>query len=135
MCFRRDCCEGFFLQDLTEEFEFVWLDEFVPYVVATHGEYRQQFNKLTGREQLVVRVKYGVQYDVDASNIRTIICSNEPPPAADYFRRRLFVVAASKAMYNPPEVSYPDQPTNESRAKVALPPKRCKLGSGSNDSY
>jgi hypothetical protein len=105
MCFRRDCCEGFFLQDLAEEFEFVWLDEFVPRIMTDHGEYRQQFNKLTGREQLVVRVKYGVQYEVDASNIRTIICSNEAPPSADYFARRLFAVVANEALYDQPSAS------------------------------
>jgi ribosome assembly protein YihI (activator of Der GTPase) len=99
MCLRRDCCEGFFLQDLVEEYEFVWLDEFVPETVTSHGEYRQQFNKLTGREQVLVRVKYGTQYEVDASNIRTIICSNEPPPTQDYFARRLHVVIALSCLY------------------------------------
>jgi hypothetical protein len=99
MRLRRDCCEGFFLQDLAEEFEFVWLDEFVPSFMMSHGEYRQQFNKLTGRELVVVRAKNESQYEVDAANIRTIICSNEPPPTADYFLRRMFVVHATSNLY------------------------------------
>ena len=99
MCLRRDCCEGFFLQDLAEEFEFVWLDEFVPAFMTTRGEFRQQFNKLTGRELVVVRAKNASQYEVDASSIRTIICSNEAPPEADYFARRLFAVKARTSLY------------------------------------
>jgi hypothetical protein len=99
LCLRRDCCEGFFLQDLAEEYEFVWLDEFVPDFMVSRGEYRQQFNKLTGRERVLVRAKNDVQYEVDASHIRTVICSNEQPPKADYFARRLFAVKADTAIY------------------------------------
>jgi hypothetical protein len=99
LCLRRDCCEGFFLQDLAEEYEFVWLDEFVPDFMVSRGEYRQQFNKLTGRERVLVRAKNDVQYEVDASHIRTVICSNEHPPKADYFARRLFAVKADTAIY------------------------------------
>ena len=95
----RDCNEGFFLQGLAEEFEFVWLDEFVPGFVISRGELRQQFNKLAGREKVMVRVKGAVQYQVDASHIRTIICSNHEPPGADYFLRRLLVIRAGTRLY------------------------------------
>ena len=98
-CLHRDCNEGFFLQDLAEEYEFVWLDEFVPGFVISRGDFRQQFNKLTGREKVMVRVKGGVQYQVDASGIRTIICSNHEPPDADYFLRRLLVIRAGSPLY------------------------------------
>jgi hypothetical protein len=98
-CLRRDCCEGFFLQELAEEYEFVWLDEFVPSYMMKHGEYRQQFNKLTGRERVLIRAKNESQYEVDASAIRTIICSNERPPVQDYFQRRMFIVHAEGDLY------------------------------------
>jgi hypothetical protein len=77
----------------------VWLDEFVPTFMASRGEYRQQFNKLTGREVVLVRAKNDTQYEVDAAKIRTVICSNETPPHADYFTRRLFSVQASIGLY------------------------------------
>ena len=99
LCLHRDCNEGFFLQGLAEEYEFVWLDEFVPGFVISRGDFRQQFNKLTGREKVMVRVKGAVQYQVDASRIRTIICSNHEPPNADYFLRRLLVVRAGSPLY------------------------------------
>ena len=99
LCLHRDCNEGFFLQGLAEEHEFVWLDEFVPGFVISRGDFRQQFNKLTGREKVMVRVKGAVQYQVDASRIRTIICSNHEPPDADYFLRRLLVIRADSPLY------------------------------------
>jgi hypothetical protein len=104
MCIHRDCSESFFLQGLSEDHQFAWLDEFVPETVVYNKEYRQQFNKLTGREHVMVRVKGGEQYEVDADNIRTIITSNHPPPTADYFLRRFFVVEAHDALYGSVEV-------------------------------
>jgi hypothetical protein len=102
MCIHRDCAESFFLQGLSEDYEFVWLDEFVPSILVRNKDYRQQFNKLTGRERVMVRVKGGEQYEVDVENVRTIITSNEPPMTADYFRRRLYVVFAGDMMYDAP---------------------------------
>ena len=87
------------MQGLAEECEFVWLDEFVPGFVIRRGDFRQQFSKLTGRENVMVRVKGAVQYQVDASRIRTIICSNHEPPDADYFLRRLLVIRAGSPLY------------------------------------
>jgi hypothetical protein len=49
-CMRRDTSEAFFLQNLSEDYEFVWLDEFVPNLIARRHDLRHQFNKLTGRE-------------------------------------------------------------------------------------
>jgi hypothetical protein len=100
MCIHRDCSESFFLQGLSEDFDFVWLDEFVPDTIVRNKDYRQQFNKLTGRERVMVRVKGGEQYEVDADNIRTVITSNDPPLSVDYFRRRFYVVEANDAMYD-----------------------------------
>ena len=102
MCIHRDCSESFFLQGLSEDFDFVWLDEFVPDTIMRNKEYRQQFNKLTGRERVMVRVKGGEQYEVDADNIRTVITSNDPPLSVDFFRRRFYVVEANDAMYGAP---------------------------------
>ena len=120
MCLRRDCCEGFFLQDLAEEYEFVWLDEFVPSIMVTRGEYRQQFNKLTGREIVLVRAKNCLQYEVDASNIRTIISSNEAPPKADYFSRRLLVIKADECLYgNNVQISFVGSSVGNCKASVA----------------
>jgi hypothetical protein len=100
MCIHRDCAESFFLQGLSEDYEFVWLDEFVPSILVRNKDYRQQFNKLTGRERVMVRVRGGEQYEVDVDNVRTIITSNEPRMTADYFRRRLYVVHAGDMMYD-----------------------------------
>jgi hypothetical protein len=100
MCIHRDCSESFFLQGLSEDFDFVWLDEFVPDTIIRNKEYRQQFNKLTGRERVMVRVKGGEQYEVDADNIRTVITSNDPPLSVDFFQRRFYVVEANDAMYD-----------------------------------
>ena len=96
----RDCSEPFFLQGLSEDHDFVWLDEFVPDIVVKNKEYRQQFNKLTGRERVAVRVKGGQQYEVDADRIRTIVTSNEPPWTADHFVRRFFIVEAKEGIYD-----------------------------------
>jgi hypothetical protein len=108
MCIHRDCAESFFLQGLSEDYEFVWLDEFVPSILVRNKDYRQQFNKLTGRERVIVRVKGGEQYEVDVDNVRTIITSNEPRMTADYFRRRLYVVYAGDMMYD--TTAEPDSP-------------------------
>ena len=48
---------------------------------------------------MLVRAKNESQYEVDAASIRTIICSNEPPPEADFFQRRMFVVYAGSGIY------------------------------------
>jgi hypothetical protein len=132
MCLRRDCCEGFFLQDLAEEYEFVWLDEFVPEILSSRGEFRQQFNKLTGREQVLVRVKFDVQYEVDASNIRTIICSNHPPPVQDYFARRLYVVVAFTSMYGNDTVG--EEPKKKKK-KTKKPKQEGSDGMSSQDEH
>ena len=100
VCLNRDCGESFFLQGLDENYEFVWLDEFDP-TKLTRCDISNQFNKLTGREEVHVRVKNGVQRDVNARLIRTVICSNHPPPQADYYQRRLYVVRADKIIYDP----------------------------------
>ena len=100
MCLCRDCSEPFFLQGLCEDHDFVWLDEFVPDIVIKNKEYRQQFNKLAGRERVAVRVKGGQQYEVDAGRIRTIVTSNEPPWTADHFMRRFFIVEAKEGIYD-----------------------------------
>jgi hypothetical protein len=68
-------------------------------------EYRQQFNKLTGRERVMVRVKGSEQYEVDADNIRTVITSNDPPLSVDFYRRRFYVVKANDVMYGAPTES------------------------------
>ena len=99
-CFRRDCSEAYFLQGLSEDYRFVLLDEFVPGIVTKNNEYRQQFNKLTGRERVLVRVKCGEQYEVDADTIRTVVSSNEPPPTVDHFCRRFVVIEATNAIYD-----------------------------------
>ena len=96
---QRDCCEPFFLQGLTEDTRFVWLDEFVPDIICDRSDYRSQFNKLTGREVVSVRVKNGEQYEVDADSVRTIITSNDPPMNANYYRRRMFIVHAPETIY------------------------------------
>jgi hypothetical protein len=119
MCVRRDCAEVFFLQGLTEDHRFVWLDEFVPSIIVKNKEYRQQFNKLTGRERVMVRVKGGEQYEVDADTVRTIITSNDPPPTAEYFLRRFFAVKAAEAIYG-------SQCVRMSRKRLAVRP-RCSV--------
>lgn len=98
-CFRRDAGEVFFLQGLTERHDFVWLDEFVPEVLVKRCDTRTQFNQLAGRERISVRVKSGNQYEVDASAIRTIVCSNDPLPQNDYFRRRFVIILAEEQLY------------------------------------
>ena len=99
MCLTKDCAESFFLQGLSEDHQFVWLDEFVPDIIVKNKEYRQQFNKLTGRERVMVRVKGADQYEVDADTIRTVVTSNHPPLTDDYFRRRFIAVKANEPIY------------------------------------
>ena len=101
--FRADGSSPFFLQGLCEDHRYVWLDEFVPEIVKGK-EYIHQFNKLVGREHVVIRVKGAGagQYEVNADNIRTVISSNEGPLSSDYFKRRFFVVKATNALYETP---------------------------------
>ena len=105
---QRDCSESFFLQGLSEDHQYAWLDEFVPDVLLKNKEYRQQFNKLTGRERVMVRVKGGEQYEVDADNIRTVVTSNEKPLTVDHFVRRFFVVEARVGLYGHISPKKPD---------------------------
>ena len=96
--FRADCSEPFFLQGLCEDHRYVWLDEFVPEIVKGN-ENRQQFNKLVGREHVLVRVKGAGQHVVNTDTIRTVVSSNEGPLSIDYFKRQFFVVKATNALY------------------------------------
>ena len=133
MCIHRDCSESFFLQGLSEDFDFVWLDEFVPDTVMRNKEYRQQFNKLTGRERVMVRVKGSEQYEVDADNIRTVITSNDPPLNADYFRRRFYVVNANEDMYIAPTASGVTNPAGPTVSRRKQRPQQRNISNTGDD--
>ena len=99
-CFRSECAGPFFLQGLSQDHQYVWLDDFLPNGLTRNKHYRRQFDQLAGREYLTVRHKRGNHYVVCADTIRTVVTSNEEPPDDELFKRQFFVVVATEAMYD-----------------------------------